>query len=75
MVEPDRDQQITLVIENHGLSRVKLKKNPLLGQILPADPVDTMEAVCAMENVDSIVAAMRPDPSQVKQLLNTISLI
>ena len=80
-VEPDCGQQITLVIENHGLTPLKLKKNQVLGHILPADPVDVTDAVHQDESTvpdTPEVAAVRQDGDcndHVDQLLDVLEMV
>ena len=54
IVEPDRGQQITLVIQNHGLLPLKLKKDHVLGHMLPADPIGVLEADHYEESTDRV---------------------
>ena len=74
VVEPDCDQQITLVIENHGLSPLKLKKNHLLGHIRPADPVDMGEVTRAVEDADPVVATLQQSSTHTDRLLDTVNI-
>ena len=64
VVEPDGGQQITLVIENHGFTPLKLKKNQILGHIIPADPVDVTDADHQSEDMvheTPVIATVRQD--------------
>ena len=80
VVIPDGGQQVTLIIENHGLTPLKLKKNQVLGHILPADPVDVTEVLHRDESGTPdtpVIAAINRDggcDSRADQLLDLVEM-
>ena len=79
-MRPDRGQQITLVIENNGFLPLKLKKDHVIGHMLPADPIGVLEADHHEESTDRVahlVASVgRSDGSSdhAEQLLKAVEI-
>ena len=71
-------REVTLVIENHSHQPLKLKRNQIVGHLIPAQPVQMMEEVnLGREDTVPIVAPIRsssPDPAQIQQLLNAANI-
>ena len=45
VVEPDGQKQVTLIIENQSRQPLKLKKNQVVGHLVPAQPIELTEEV------------------------------